>query len=109
MSDSVAGDVVVIELAGKIMGDMETAFSGKMQEYIGQNKRNFVIDLHKVEWANSRGIGMLVGARNTAEKNKGRLVLTNIENIESLLITTRLVTLFQIFDDRQSAINSFTG
>ncbi len=100
--------VVVLDLSGKIMGGEETTmFHGKLHEYIRSGKKQFVIDLDKVEWMNSVGLGMLISALTTTKDAEGRLVLANITNIESILAMTRLITVFEHFDSRDKALASF--
>ncbi|MBU0982394.1 MAG: STAS domain-containing protein [candidate division Zixibacteria bacterium] len=101
-------DVVVIEISGKIMGgDETTLFHGKIHEYMKGNKKNIVLDLSKVEWMNSVGLGMLISALTTVKNDGGRLVLANITNIESILAMTRLITVFEHYDNRDDAIASY--
>lgn len=100
--------IVVMDLSGKIMGGEETTlFHGKIHEYIQANKKGFVIDLKKVEWMNSVGLGMLISALTTVKNAGGRLVLANITNIESILAMTRLITVFEHYDSREEALESF--
>lgn len=100
--------VIVLDLSGKIMGGEETTmFHGKLHEYIRAGKKQFVIDLDKVEWMNSVGLGMLISALTTSKDAEGRLVLANITNIESILAMTRLITVFEHFDSRDKALASF--
>ena len=102
------GGVAVLELSGKIMGGEETTlFHGKIHEYIQLNKKSFVLDLAKVEWMNSVGLGMLISALTTVKNAGGRLVLANITNIESILAMTRLITVFEHYDSRDAALKSF--
>lgn len=109
-SDSLEGDLVVFSIAGKIMGGEETTlFHGKVHEYINQNKKNFVIDLAKVDWMNSVGLGMLISTLTTVKNAGGRLVLTNITKIESILTITRLITVFEHFDSRDEALAAFSS
>jgi len=107
--DSVdASGVVVLDISGKIMGGEETTlFHGKIHEFIQANQKNFVLDLAKVEWMNSVGLGMLISALTTVKNAGGRLVLANITNIESILAMTRLITVFEHFDNRDAAVKSF--
>ncbi len=106
--DSIENDVVVMEVSGKIMGGEETTmFHGKLHEYINQNKKNFVIDLAKVDWVNSVGLGMLITALTSVKNSGGRLVLSNITKIESILTITRLISVFEHYDSRAEAIQSF--
>lgn len=108
-TDSVSDSgVVLIEVSGKIMGGEETTlFHGKIHEYIQRNQKNFVLDLTKVEWMNSVGLGMLISSLTTVKNAGGRLVLANITNIESILAMTRLITVFEHYDSRQDALKSF--
>ncbi len=107
-NDFLEGDVVVIDVSGKIMGGEETTmFHGKIHEYIQQNKKNIVIDLSKVDWMNSVGLGMLISALTTVKNAGGRLVLANITKIESILTITRLITVFEHYDSRDEAVKVF--
>jgi len=108
--DLVQDNIVVFDISGKIMGGEETTmFHGRVHEYIQQNKKNFVMDMAKVEWMNSIGLGMLISALTTVKNVGGRLVLANITRIESILTITRLITVFDHYDSRQDAIKSFAA
>ena len=103
-TDSIKDDVVVFEVSGKIMGGEETTmFHGRIHEYITQNKKKFLIDLTKVEWMNSIGLGMLISALTTTKNSGGRLVLANITTIKSVLTITRLINVFEHFDTQADA------
>ena len=106
--DSVENNIVILDVSGKIMGGEETTmFHGKLHEYIDQNKKNIVVDLSKVDWVNSVGLGMLISALTTVKNSGGRLVLANITKIESILTITRLITVFEHYDSRAEALQSF--
>jgi len=108
--DLLQGDIVILDVSGKIMGGEETAlFHGKIHEYLQLNKKNFVVDLSKVEWMNSVGLGMLISALTAVKNSGGRLVLANITRIESILTITRLITVFEHFDSREDAVKSFAA
>ena len=106
--DQLKGNVVILDISGKIMGGEETTlFHGKIHEYIELNKKNFVVDLAKVDWMNSVGLGMLISALTTVKNSGGRLVLANITKIESILTITRLITVFEHYDSQEEAVKSF--
>ncbi|RKX29383.1 MAG: anti-sigma factor antagonist [Candidatus Zixiibacteriota bacterium] len=108
--DFVEGKVVILDVSGKIMGgDETTMFHGKIHEYITSNNKNIVVDLAKVDWMNSVGLGMLISALTTVKNAGGRLVLANITKIESILTITRLITVFEHYDSREEAIKSFAA
>ena len=106
--DKLEGDVAILDLTGKIMGGEETTlFHGKIHEYISQNKKNILVDLKKVDWMNSVGLGMLISALTTVKNSGGRLVLANITKIESILTITRLISVFEHYDSREEALKAF--
>jgi len=106
--DILQGNVVILEVSGKIMGGEETTmFHGKIHEYINQNKKNFVVDLARVDWMNSIGLGMIISALTTVRNAGGKLVLANIDKIESILTITRLITVFEHYDSRDLALKAF--
>jgi len=107
--DSTQGKVAIFDISGKIMGGSETTlFHGRVRELINLNKKNVILDLSRVEWMNSIGIGMLISAMVTVKNSGGRLVLANIDKIENILIMTRLITVFEHFDTREEALKSLS-
>ena len=109
-TDSLEGSIVLFDISGKIMGGEETTmFHGRIHEYINQNKKNIIVDLKRVDWMNSVGLGMLISAMTTVKNSGGRLVLANITKIETILTVTRLIKVFDCYDSREEAIESFEG
>ncbi|MFQ5636429.1 MAG: STAS domain-containing protein [bacterium] len=104
-------DVVVLELSGKIMGGPDAVLlNDKLHEFIESNKTKIVADLKKVNWMNSSGLGILIGGLTTMRNNGGDLKLVNIpDRIQSLLMITKLLTVFESFDSLELAMESFKG
>jgi len=102
-------DVVVLELSGKVMGGPDAnVLSDKLHQLVDQNKTKVVADLSKVSWMNSSGLGILIGGLTTMRNHNGDLKLANVtERIKSLLIITKLITIFETFDSVQDAVASF--
>lgn len=109
ITDQVKDDVVIIGLEGKVMGGPDaTMFHGKLQEYVNAGKKKVIIDLAKVEWMSSVGLGMLISALTTMKNKGGMLRLAQVtKSIQSLLTITRLVTIFEAHDSIEDAIKSF--
>ena len=101
--------VVVLELSGKIMGGPDaTLLSEKLHDLVDQKKTKVIADLGKVSWMNSSGLGILIGGLTTMRNTKGDLKLINVTGkIESLLIITKLIKIFDTFDNIDDAIKSF--
>ncbi len=109
ISERTQDGVKIYELRGKIMGgEPATMLRGKVVEAIEAGERKFVLDLSKVDWMNSIGLGMLVALLNTISKNDGKLQLANIDKIEKVLLITRLLTIFNISDNADEAVAALT-
>ena len=104
------GDVVVLELSGKIMGGPDASLlNDKLHELVEAGKIKVVVDLSKVNWMNSSGLGILIGAMTTIKNNNGELKLANVtERIKSLFIITKLITVFESFESVDEAAGSFS-
>ncbi len=109
ISDTVKDDKVIIALEGKVMGGPDaTTFHGKLHEFIEGGTKKVVIDLRKVEWMSSVGLGMLISAMTAMKNAEGELKLANVtQSIESLLTITRLITIFKAYDSVDEALAAF--
>jgi anti-sigma B factor antagonist len=109
LSHREANEVVIIEPKGKIMGGPEsTELHDLLHQLIDDGKNKVVIDLAKVDWMNSTGLGLLISGLTTLRKSGGELKLASVtEKIQSLLTITKLVTIFKSYDTVDEAINSF--
>ena len=101
--------VVLLELSGKLMGGPDaTLLSEKLHDLVDQKKTKVVADLGKVSWMNSSGLGILIGGLTTMRNSDGDLKLINVTGkIESLLIITKLIKIFDTFDNIDDAVKSF--
>ena len=100
---------VVIEFKGNVMGGPDAvSLNEKLHELIDAGKTNIVVNLGKVKFMNSSGLGMLIGALTTMRKAGGDLRIANAtDKIQSLLIVTKLITVFKHFESVDAAVESF--
>lgn len=101
--------IIVLQLSGKIMGGPDASLlNDKLHELIDQGKTKVVADLSKVDWMNSSGLGILIGGLTTMRNHGGDLKLARVtDRIQSLLMITKLMSVFQTFDDLEAAVKSF--
>lgn len=79
-----------------------------LHDLIEKDQKNVVVDLAKVKFMNSSGLGMLIGALTTMRKAGGDLKIANAtDKIESLLIVTKLITVFSHYKSVDEAVESF--
>ncbi len=104
-------DVAVLTIKGNLMGGKETdSCHLKVKELLQDGSKKIVADLSRVKWMNSKGLGMLM-ACFTSTKNSGasfRLCCIS-EKVNSLLMITKLITIFECFDTVEEAVTSFSS
>ena len=102
-------DVLVISLSGKVIGgpellNVKTAF----ENAVNQDVRKVLLDLGKVSWMDSSGLGVIVSGHTTLSRAGGALKVLNVtKKIKELFIITKLITIFETFTDEQEALASF--
>jgi anti-sigma B factor antagonist len=100
---------VVLEFKGNVMGGPDAvALNEQLHSLIDQGKKNVIVDLARVNFMNSSGLGMLIGGLTTMKNAGGDLRICNAtDKIESLLMITKLITVFQHFKSLDEAVASF--
>ena len=101
--------VVILEVSGKVMGGPDSEKFGNMTTGLIEDKCDkLIIDLSDVPWMNSSGVGILIKAY-TSMKNAGAQVkFLNInERVKSILMVTKLLTVFESYYNREDALASF--
>ena len=101
--------VVILDLDGRItVGAEAGGLRDKIAELDAAGTRNIVLNLSKVDYIDSTGLGALVMAATSMRKHGGNVKLVNLNrrNIE-LLVMTKLATIFESFTDEQDAVNSY--
>ena len=102
--------VAIIELSGKLMGgpDAET-IDETIKTLLHEGVKNIVVNLEKVRWVNSTGLGILISGYTTVKKSGGELKLLKVsDRIENIFIASKLYTVFESFDNEDEAVQSFS-
>ena len=91
------------------MGGPETiSIHDKVKELITENKKKVVIDLSKVKWMNSSGLGTMMGCLTSLKNAQGDLKLSGVtEKVKSLFMITKLITLFETHGTSDEAVKAF--
>jgi anti-sigma B factor antagonist len=101
---------VILDLNGKLTGGPDADVFRKLFEgLIEQGKKQIVVNLEKVSWINSTGLGILITTTAPVRSAGGDLVVMGAsERIESILYVTKLNLLFKSFENEEDAVKSFT-
>ncbi|MCW5963870.1 MAG: STAS domain-containing protein [Bryobacterales bacterium] len=101
--------ITIVALDGKlVVGEATAKLKDAIKALSDAETRQVVLDLKNVDYIDSSGLGTLVYCFSTFRKQGGTLKLLNLSrrNIE-LMLLTKLETVFEVYDDERSAVDSF--
>lgn len=109
IKEKIENHVAVLTLSGKMMGGPETtALHDHIRGLINDGLTKVVIDLGGVKWMNSSGMGVLMACTTTLKNADGQLILARVsEKVNSLLMITQLIKVFDTFETVERAIAKF--
>lgn len=109
IKETIDGDVVVLALKGNLMGDPETSeFRDKIKGLVRDGFLKVVLDVSKIKWINSSGLGAMISALATVNSSGGDMRIANVtEKINSLFMITQLIKVFKSFETIERAVASF--
>jgi anti-sigma B factor antagonist len=103
------GDVTVLVLSGQlILDDGDLVFRKRIHELVDRGRFKVVVDLDRVDYIDSAGIGMIVGKLKTVRERGGDMKLVRL-NVRGLRVfgITKLLLVFETFDNEDEAVKSF--
>ena len=109
ISERQVGDVTILDMDGKItIGEGSVALRTAIRRLLEEGKKKILLNLAKVNYIDSSGIGELVSSYTAIGKEQGQLKLLNLtQKLEDLLTITKLLTVFDVYDSEEEALASF--
>jgi anti-sigma B factor antagonist len=103
------GRVSIVSLEGDLtIGPAEAAFKREIARLLEAGRTEILIDCQSLGMVDSTGLGALVRALTLSQKEGGQTKLFRPgEHLVKLLQMTQLDSVFEIFDDLESAVGSF--
>lgn len=103
------GDVLILDLKGKILiGDGIDELSEAINNTIDEKESKVLLNFAEVPYLDSTGLGAVVRSYTSIKKAGGTVKIINLTNkVKDLLSVTKLLTVFDTFEDEQKAIDSF--
>jgi anti-sigma B factor antagonist len=104
------GSVMILDLKGKVtLGEGDEVLKDKINSLILQGHKRMLLNLADVPYIDSAGLGEIVRTYTTVSRQGGQLKLVNLtKRITDLLMITKLLTVFETFDNEQEALKSFS-
>jgi anti-sigma B factor antagonist len=103
------GNATVLDITGHMtMGRDAEEFRDSIDSLVARAHNRIVINLGGVSYVDSAGLGELLAARTTVSTNGGQIRLVNLtQQIDELLIITKLSTVFEISSNENEALLGF--
>ena len=101
--------MTIIDLTGRItIGAGDVMLREHINQLLEQGERNILLNMAEVTYMDSSGVGELISCYTSVTKRGGKLKLLNlIGKIRDLLQITRLITIFEVYDNEAEAVASF--
>jgi anti-sigma B factor antagonist len=108
MSTRTIDGVLVVDCSGRIVfGEESASLRDAIKKLLSESPK-VVLNLREITYIDSGGLGTLVSLYTTARNAGGALKLARLsQRVDDLLQVTKLVTIFEVFEDEQSAVQSF--
>jgi anti-sigma B factor antagonist len=108
MSTRQVDGVLVVDCSGRVMFGEESASLRDMVKKLIAQSPKVVLNLREVNYIDSGGLGTLVSLFTTARNAGGAVKLARLsQRVGDLLQITKLLTIFEVFDDEEVAAQSF--
>ena len=104
-----AGDVTILDMSGEVrIGEGAVALRDSIRNLADQGKKKVLLNLAGVKYMDSTGVGELIANYTTITRQGGQLKLLNLtDRIQNLLVITKLLTVFDSYENEAEALKSF--
>ena len=104
-----AGDVTILDMSGEVrIGEGAVSLRDSIRQLADQGKKKVLLNLAGVKYMDSTGVGELIANYTTITRQGGQLKLLNLtDRIQNLLVITKLLTVFDSYDNEAEALKSF--
>ena len=103
------GDVIVLDVEGNIViGENLETMRNMIHRLLAEGHRKILLNLSEVRWMDSKGIGELVSSLVAVNRAGGQIKLLHVRaNIREVLRATKVLSIFDVYDDELTALNAF--
>ena len=111
IKERVVDGVSVLDLSGKIvLGEGDGQIRDRIKDLLADGQKKILLNLGEVNYIDSAGLGALISSYTTTKRQGGQLKLVNLtKRIQDLLAITKLITVFEAYDNEVEALASFTS
>ena len=105
-----SGEVIIFDINGEIDLYNAPEIKEKIKEEMNNGKVNIIINLDKVSYIDSSGIGVLISSLSNLKKVGGALKLINVyASVRKVFELTKLTSFFDIYDSEAEALSAYNS
>jgi anti-anti-sigma factor len=103
------GDVTVFDLKGALEGGEKSyRIKDAIKEKLDQGERKFLLNMDKVSWVNSTGIGIIVMTYTSITNAGGAMKICNANaKVSRVMMITKLLEVFDSYYEEKEALEAF--
>lgn len=103
--------VTILDLDGKlIIGQGDVQLRDEVRDRLDRGEKKLLLNLRDVRAMDSSGLGELISCKASAANADATIKLLHVEDkVEEILEMTRLIGVFETYDDEIDAVASFRG
>ena len=105
------GEVTVLDLKGRVrIGGGTVQLHKAIRCLVDEGKTQILLNLSDVTHIDSSGLGELISSHISVTNHGGTIKLAHLtERLQELMVITKLLTVFDVYDDEAKALATFTG
>ena len=109
------GSVTILKADGEIriglrFGGSSVSLPSAVDSLLEQGQRHILLNLAGVASIDARGLGELVSSYMVVTRSGGQFKLLNLTHmLRELMMTTKLQTVFEVYETESEAVSSFAG
>lgn len=107
--ERLVNDVMILDVKGPIdCNGGDALLEDKINCLAANGHRRIILNLAEVPRIDSTGLGVMVACYTSLARQHGRFRLVNVTGrVRELLVVTKLITVFEVFDSEADAVASF--
>jgi len=110
LSTRKTGNVIIVDVDGKIvLGEGDVEIKKAIDSLLERGSKEVVLNLSKVPYVDSAGLGEIIRCFTTLRRRGGNFkLLSPNRRVTDLLTITKLLDVFDTYDNESAAVASFS-
>jgi anti-sigma B factor antagonist len=111
IAERVVNAITILDISGRLVLDEgDVTFRDYIEDLLARERLQILLNLRDVSYIDSAGVGMMVAKYLTVRRAGGDMKLLHLTPRSNRVMSiTKLLTVFEAFDDEEKAVRSFNA